>query len=128
MEKRTILAFVLSFLILLGWSYFFAPKQEEAPPQEATTPQKKERPLTEPVKSPDLSVAKTIPEDHPERSIVPKTEEKEIQVETPFYRAVFSNVNATIKSIKLKKYRLTTDPHSPLIELVHTGEKKRRFF
>jgi hypothetical protein len=33
MEKRTIIAFVLSFAVLLLWSYVFAPKEEQAPPK-----------------------------------------------------------------------------------------------
>ena len=31
MDKRTILAFALSFIVLVGWSLFFGPKQEQAP-------------------------------------------------------------------------------------------------
>ena len=38
-------------------------------------------------------------------------------VETPLYRAVFSSTGASIKSFKLKKYHLTADPDSPLVEL-----------
>ena len=33
MEKRTIIAFVLSFAVLLLWSYVFAPKEEQVPPK-----------------------------------------------------------------------------------------------
>jgi len=40
-------------------------------------------------------------------------------VETPLYRAVFSSTGASIKSFKLKKYRLTAELDSPLIEMVH---------
>ena len=45
--------------------------------------------------------------------------EKEVEVETPLFKAVFSNVGPTIKSFKLKEYYQTTKPNSPLIELVN---------
>ena len=48
-----------------------------------------------------------------------KAEAKEVTVETPLYRAVFSSTGASIKSFKLKKYRLTADLDAPLVEMVH---------
>lgn len=54
-----------------------------------------------------------------EKSITPHMEEKDIIVETPLYRAIFSNVGAVIKSFKLKGYKIEIDPGSPLVELVN---------
>jgi YidC/Oxa1 family membrane protein insertase len=45
--------------------------------------------------------------------------EKEIKVETPLYEAVFTSRGATIKSFKLKKYKTTKEPGSPLVELIN---------
>jgi YidC/Oxa1 family membrane protein insertase len=63
-----------------------------------------------------------------DKNLVPKTEEKEIVVETPLYRAVLSNAGPTIKSFKLKKYYLSTDPDSSLIEMVQLKENRDDFF
>jgi len=120
MEKRTILAFALSFLILLMWSLLFAPKQEQMPSKEKEVMDKREPAAPGPGQvetGPPETVAppKTLKGDQ----ISPlKIGEKEIHVETPMYRAVLSNAGPVIKSFQLKKYHLSTDPDSPLVELV----------
>jgi len=123
MEKRMIVAFVLSFLILMVWSFLFAPKKDQPPPSEKTVQKKDQKTLS---KSPEMPVLKPAisPKVDQKRDtlIKPKIEEKEIKVETPLYRAVFSSAGAIIKSFKLKRYHLTKDPDSPLIELVHLEE------
>ncbi len=116
MEKRTILAFGLSFLVLMVWTTFFAPEQDLAPKEVPAT-------IEEVVDSQKMSDIKYPSDGHPPtravRSTLPKVEEKEILVDTPLYQAVFSNVGPTIKSFKLKQYQQTLDPDSPLIELVN---------
>jgi len=120
MEKRTIIAFVLSFLVLIAWSYLFAPKKEQAPPKEASVPQKREPAITEPqipkIQKPSLTPQKVQKRDE---AIPPRIEEKEIKVETPLYIAIFSSAGAVIKSFKLKRYYLTLEPDSPFIEMVN---------
>jgi len=119
MDKRTIIAFVLSFIVLVGWSLFFGPKQEQAPvekkipsgdvPEKASEVQKSS-PSSHP---PQPTAPKELP-----KEIISKSDEKEIEIDTPLYTAVFSNAGPTIRSFKLKKYRQTTAPDSPLIDLV----------
>ena len=48
-------------------------------------------------------------------------------METPLYKAVFTNAGPSIKSFKLKKYRKTTKSDSPMIDLVHLGESGEDF-
>jgi YidC/Oxa1 family membrane protein insertase len=64
---------------------------------------------------------------HPGSSQIPETltskialkvDEKKIKIDTPLYKAIFTNVGPTIRSFELKNYLKTTDPDSPLIELV----------
>ena len=114
MEKNTILAFVLALAVLILWSILFAPK-----------PAKKEEPQTkeESVKSQPVQAASPQPAppvqnlEGQAESTVPKAEEKEVTVETPLYKAVFSTTGASIKSLLLKKYHTTTDPGSPQVEI-----------
>jgi YidC/Oxa1 family membrane protein insertase len=114
MEKRVILAFVLSFVVLIGWSYLFGPKTQQVPPEDITPPEKEiphsgpVAPMPEPVvpsRAEELTIARTV-------------EDKEIKIETPLYRAVLSTAGAAIKSFKLKNYHETLEEDSPFIELV----------
>jgi YidC/Oxa1 family membrane protein insertase len=116
MEKKTILAFVLSLAVLIAWSVLFAPK-----PAQKTEPSTKEetvRSQPAPTASPQPAPAVQKME-RPAGSMASTAEEKEVVVETPLYRAVFSSTGASIKSFKLRKYHLTADPDSPLVDLAH---------
>ncbi|MEJ2724423.1 MAG: membrane protein insertase YidC [Deltaproteobacteria bacterium] len=122
MEKRTIIAFVLSFLILIMWSFLFAPKKEEPQKKEALAPEyaAKPSPQSQPLVAPQ---EQQLPPAAPVHEPVLK-KEREILVETPLYKAVFSTAGASIKSYKLKNYRETADPQSPLVELANTQDRK----
>ncbi|MFO7599616.1 MAG: membrane protein insertase YidC [Candidatus Desulfacyla sp.] len=119
MDKRTILAFILSFVILVGWSLFFGPKQEQTPVEREVPAGHVEEKVSEPQKAAPspLPASSSGPEETPVKAI-PTEDEKEIEIDTPLYTAVLSNAGPTIRSFKLKKYRQTTDPSSPLIDLV----------
>ena len=119
MEKRTIIAFVLSFLVLIMWSYLFNPDKDQVSKKEEIVKKETSKEIQEPPQAKVLT--------HSESSKIPETltgktvtgiDEKEIQIDTPLYKAIFTNVGPTIKSFKLKKYFKTTDPDSPMIELV----------
>ena len=85
MEKRTIIAFVLSFLVLIIWSMVFTQKQKPAPekvqeelPKETT--QAPPETVPRPEKSlPPAQIPKAV-EAAP--AVAPETHEKEIIVET----------------------------------------------
>jgi len=122
MDKKTILAFVLSFAVLVGWSLFFAPKPDSTRQKESKTPAQTETPV-EVSKAPVVSKPAppppaAQPPDKTQSATPPRIDEQLITVETPLYEATLSNVGPTFKRFKLKKYRKTTDPGSPLIELV----------
>jgi len=128
MEKRTILAFALSFLVLILWSFLFNPnkdqisKKDEIPETVAPTavPRSPETAIEAPAaisKGPDITKIKPAPAAH----------EKEVVVDTPLYRAVFTNAGPTIKSFKLKKYRESIEPDSPLVELINLQQDTTKF-
>jgi YidC/Oxa1 family membrane protein insertase len=116
MEKKTILAFVLSLAVLIAWSVLFAPKpaQKTEPSTKEETVQSQPAPTASPQPAPAVQKM-----ERPAGSMASTAEEKEVVVETPLYRAVFSSTEASIKSFKLKKYHLTADPDSPLVDLAH---------
>jgi len=129
MEKRTILAFILSFLVLLTWSFLYQPKQEPMVPEDEGIHEKSAQTIPEPVKPPDLKPS-ISPETDQIKSemITPGIKEKEIRVETPLYKAIFSNAGATIKSFQLKEYFLTMEHDSPLIEMAHPKDGIKDYF
>ncbi len=120
MDAKTILAFVLSFVVLLLWSFFFSQNEEQATRKEGEPAEiGQERRVVEVPKAPAVSPPPQTPTQEgrkPEAGLA--VSEREVKVETPLYRAVFGNVGPTIKSFKLKKYRQSTDPDSPPIEMV----------
>lgn len=124
MEKRVVIAFVLSILVLLAWSLLFAPKRPEAPPKEEVTRVEKEKAVPQSVKPP-IAKPPTLPKEG--AKVLPTVKEKEIVVETPIYRAILTNTGPAIKSFRLKKYRKTPEPNSPMIDLVHLGKSGEDF-
>jgi YidC/Oxa1 family membrane protein insertase len=118
MEKKTIIAFALSFAVLLLWSYLFAPKEEQVPPKETAAPQTGE--LAKP--QPSAPVQQPQFKEQPSADESLTTPGKDIVVETPLYVAVFSNTEPAIKSFKLKNYTLTVEPGSPPVDLSHVQE------
>lgn len=128
MEKRTILAFALSFLVLILWSFLFNPSKDQVA-KKGETPEtvapKTVSQSPETANAPHAAISKA-----PEKTkitLAPETDEKEVVVDTPLYRAVFTNAGPTIKSFKLKEYRESIEPDSPLIELINLQQDKADF-
>jgi YidC/Oxa1 family membrane protein insertase len=120
MDKKTILAIVLSVLVVLIYQIFFMKHSAKAP--QAPTATKQEVPTAgkatgaSPTAVPALAQpARTPAVTSRQPSAAP---EKAVRVETPLYTAVFSTRGAALKSLKLKDYRQTIKKDSELIEMV----------
>lgn len=93
MDKRTLIAIVLSMVILLGYNYLFMkPAPQKSTKEQAKTTQKEEK-KEEAVKPVSVPAA-AVP-----------SGEKEIKVETDLYSAILSSAGGTIKKWELKKYK-----------------------
>ncbi|HUT70848.1 MAG TPA: membrane protein insertase YidC [Desulfatiglandales bacterium] len=116
MDKRTLLALALSFLVFFVWSSLFGPKQKEKPPEEQVAVKEKESkpPLQE--KMAPLGTERDV-------IVEAQTDFQDITVETGLYRAVFSGSGPQIKSFQLKEYRSELGKNAPLRELVHVNNK-----
>ena len=119
MDKRGILAIVLSLVVLFIYQTFFVksppvPKRSESVQKEAAV---------EKLNSNEVAVERG-------RKIQSKTilspqdslREKDITVDTPLYTATFTTKGGALKSFKLKGYRKTIDKNSELIELVEVED------
>mgnify|MGYP000452577641 CR=1 FL=1 len=87
MEKRVLLAFILSTAVLALWYYFFAPQ----PPQPAA-PQK---PSAASVHAEKTEAAFAEAAEAPSAPSIP---EREIRIETPLWTAIFHNRGAVARS------------------------------
>ena len=129
MEKRLILAFALSFLIMIIWSYLYVPRQEQDISSKEGTQEKAKDGIPETIKTQATTVlAPPALETETVMVTMPQSEEKEILIDTPLYSAVFSNKGATIKGFRLKRYNVTKEPDSPAIELVNLNDDKDFFW
>jgi YidC/Oxa1 family membrane protein insertase len=90
MDNKTLLAIVLSIAVIIGFQYFFAPKQPHVVPQKQTVAAKEEPAKPAPV----LPAPET-----------PSGEEKEIKVENSLFSAVLSSKGGTITFWEIKGYK-----------------------
>ena len=114
MEKRLILAIVLSFLVLMGYQYFVVkPTKPAVPPVEispgppaaplpGTAGAAQERRQEAPAEA-KAAPAEAVPA--PDLGAVAGQAEMDVIVETSLYKAVWTNKGAVLKSWKLKKHK-----------------------
>ena len=116
MDKRTLLALGLSFLVFLVWSILFGPKPTDRPVDKEPPPKKEQ--------AQPPSKERKIPSG-PKRDLMLETgrDSRDIKVETELYTAVFSGSGPQIKSFELKKYRSKIGENAPLKELIHVKSR-----
>jgi YidC/Oxa1 family membrane protein insertase len=126
MEKRVVIAIVLCILVLFLWEKFFVPKRKPIPPGtspevEQAAPEQEEPDQVRPEASqPTLTESPTItPPPFPAPTV---RASRDVVVDTPLYRAVFTETGGRLKSFVLKKYREAIAENSPGKELVSTSK------
>src|SRR5256886_14895 len=100
MERRVLLAVVLSFVVLYAYQAIFVPPQPPSPSRSSASPTT-EAPVAQspaPTTSPAAAPASIKP-------VVGESVERDIVVDTATVRAVFTNRGARIKQWLLKTYR-----------------------
>ncbi|MBW2674375.1 MAG: membrane protein insertase YidC [Deltaproteobacteria bacterium] len=123
MDKRTLLAVVLSLALLMGYQYFFPkarPFTRVEPAQNAGEAQ-----VGDQVSAGDQTTSE-MPVIERQKSLITKDEGngtgKDIVVEGGLYTAIFNSRGAGLKSFKLKGYRKDLKEDSALVEMVHIGQ------
>jgi len=100
MERRVLLAVVLSFIVLYAYQAIFVPAQ---PPERSRS---SASPTTEaPVAQPPAPTTSPAAAPAPIKAVVGESVERDIVVDTATVRAVFTNRGARIKQWLLKTYR-----------------------
>lgn len=122
MDKRVLLAVVLSLLVLYLFDAYFAPPKKQQPPKKAG--ETIETPM------PEKKVGEVLEEkkmdSYPSAPHGVSMPEKEVKVETPLYSAVFSSHGATLKRWSLKKYFDQLGEKGKPIEMV-TGKESGEY-
>jgi membrane protein insertase, YidC/Oxa1 family, N-terminal domain len=127
MDKRTILAIVLSLAVLLIYQLFFI----KPPVQKQATPAQESKQISKDtaVKTPDTMTMATASKPAIQQTVAKKeAAPKDIKVETENYTAIFSTRGAAVKSFQLKGYKKEctkcTDDIYPAIKNSITGTKQ----
>jgi len=122
MDKKTILAVVLSLTVFLAYQMFFAtppPPKQAAPAQESKQVSKDTA-----AKPPATQATAAAPKSAAEKEAAPK----DIKVETENYTAIFSTRGGALKSFQLKGYQKEctecTDDIYPKIKNFVTGQNQ----
>lgn len=112
MERRALLAFVVSLVILLSYQellkHYYPPP---APELESLSPSPKVAPAPSAVAAPENEAAENPAPAAP-------IEGRDVVIETHLYRAVLTTAGGRLKSFALKGYRTTVDADSPPLDLL----------
>jgi YidC/Oxa1 family membrane protein insertase len=118
MERRAILAIILTFLIIFVWGFI----QSKFFPSEPRKEVKKEE-IAPSEKKVDIKEAKPLPfkEDKPppKKKVLPR---KEVSVETQNYWAVFTSDDSGLKHFKFKRYEDRVEESAMTVKLIQLVE------
>ncbi|MBI3017600.1 MAG: membrane protein insertase YidC [Deltaproteobacteria bacterium] len=117
MEKRALLAVVISLAILILWQMFFLKKVAPPPPQTTETAAPSQSAASSQVPTEEKKTP-LLPSFQSETEKKTRFNEKEVVVETGLYTAVFSTHGAALKSWKLKRYKTKVGKDGEGIELI----------
>jgi len=101
MDKKGILAIILTFLIIFGWSFI----QSKLFPPEPVKETKKEQVVPLEQKKETSEVRATLPKEVKSTPLMKQVPRKEVFVETQNYWAVLTNEDARLSHFRLKKYK-----------------------
>ena len=124
-NKRTLLAVVLSLVVLIGWQHF-AQFMGWSTPRTAPAPIVAEQPVGQTAVQPGAQISGQNAQNAAQPGTTgaggtagfTPTAGREVKVDTPLYTAIFHSGGGVLKSFELKHYREDIKPGSPLKRLV----------
>jgi YidC/Oxa1 family membrane protein insertase len=140
-QKNTILAIVLSALVLIGWQIFFGlpqvEKQKQIAQQQAqeraqqpapTTTQPGTAPQQPPSTAPQAPGQPTVAPGQPMTREAALAASPRVRIDTPGLAGSISLKGGRIDDLALTKYRETVDPNSPPIILLAPSGSPQPFY
>ena len=136
-QKNTILAIVLSAIVLIAWQYFFATPQANR--QRQLAEQQRQEQLQQQPQAPagtTGSPAATAPQapgpagsaaaPQPREKVIAST--PRVQIDTPSVRGSIDLRGARLDDVSLVKYRETVVPNSPIVVLLAPSGTEEPFY
>jgi YidC/Oxa1 family membrane protein insertase len=139
-DKNTIIAIVLSALVLIGWQYFIAAPQMERQKQEALLKQQQTpapgTPSTTPAPGAAPAPGQAAPQAPGTAAPSAQVQTREailaasprVQIDTPRVKGSIALKGARIDDLALVQYRETVDPKSPPIVLLAPSGSEYPFY
>jgi YidC/Oxa1 family membrane protein insertase len=118
MERRLLLVFALTFLVILASQPLLKKYLPQAPPPAKQSTNPSPAPA-----APSMSAEPAVPVP-PVGNAKQASTEADTVVENHLYRIVFTNRGGQVKSWILKKFKATTESNSPPLELVNPAAGK----
>jgi YidC/Oxa1 family membrane protein insertase len=138
-QKNTILAIVLSAIVLIGWQYFIGMPQMERQRQEALLRQQQAQQAKPPQAAPSPAAPAgaaprppgqadvTTPAEQKSREVALGASER-IPIETPSVKGSIALKGGRLDDISLSRYHETVDPNSPAIVLLSPSGSPHPFY
>ncbi len=123
-NKNTVIAMVLMLVVWVGFSILYPSQRPLAPTADSPAVAQNTTAETSPPAMPSAPTPEQGGVDLLGSDIVVGGSEKEVVVEHPFFRAVFTNIGARLKSLELKQYTATSDPGDGGVSLVHADSAR----
>jgi YidC/Oxa1 family membrane protein insertase len=138
-QKNTILAIVLSAIVLIGWQYFIGMPQMERQRQEALLRQQQAQQAKPPQAAPSPAApAGAAPRPPGQADVTTPAEQKSreaalgaserIPIETPSVKGSIALKGGRLDDISLSRYHETVDPNSPAIVLLSPSGSPHPFY
>jgi YidC/Oxa1 family membrane protein insertase len=131
-HKNTILALVLSAMVLIAWQFFFGiPQMEKQRQQQQQQQQIQQQPQPGPQTAPQTGPQvpgqpPTPPPQQPrEAALAPSPR---VQIDTPRLKGSIALKAARIDDLSLSQYRVTVDPNSPPVVLLSPSGGPHPFY
>jgi YidC/Oxa1 family membrane protein insertase len=105
MERRVLIAVLLSFLVLYGYQAMFPPPPEPKPGQTTTSKAATAPKASGPTQANPTASVQGVPAAATAEAVTPSAPAREIEIDNADVHAVFTTRGAVLKSWKLKKYR-----------------------
>ena len=135
-QKNTIIAIVLSAIVLIAWQYFFATPQANKQRQLAEQQRLEQSqqppaapaggPTAQPSNIPLAPAAGTAGAPLPREKVIAET--ARIAIDTPSVKGSIALKGARLDDLSLVKYRETVDPNSPAIVLLAPSGTAEPFY
>ena len=118
---RAFLAIIISFVILLGYQYFFiAPTMQQPAPSQDGTQQETVAQQSAPGDKQPAPIQSQPAVPLPDKTIAIDQTARDITIETPLYKAVINEQGGGFKSFVLKKFQKELGGDTGQMELVQT--------